>query len=536
MFYSAPTLHLLCTCSASLCISLHSMRRARTKTSHQQEHLALRPPISAVEQTWTADDIYDNASDEIIRKFSEDQRVERKPARCDPRQLGDYFSIYANRAPQGGVVFVGVADNGDIEGCSRLDDKRLDELEQAGRTYCPDARYDSKRVPVYTATGKADFILAFRIAYRADKLVETTRGEAFTRIGSSKKRLSELEKREIRIGKREIDFESEDVPLEWPAAFDLDLVHTYTASYAARRRLSGQHSTQEILAVSHLGRLGKSGFVPNIACTLLFAKDPRRMFPGARIRVLRFDGTRELTGSQRNEISDEWLDGPIPHLISKAEEYIADQLQGLTRLGESGRFGKESVYPRDAWREAIVNACVHRSYNLRNMPVFVRLFDDKITVESPGGFPPPTTSRTVYDSHNPRNPFVMEALFYLDFVKCAHEGARRMRDLMVEAKLPEPEFSEVDLDGYLVRVTLRGGASTEATPVARELPLSANEKRLLKKIGPDGISVSGAGQLLKVQWRTAKKLLDGLVEKGLVVRHSASGKPKDPTARYYPKT
>lgn len=504
----------------------------------RQDRLSLRPPIDAVLPARTADDIYDNADETAIRQFSEDQRVERKPARCDPRQLGDYFSIYANRPPHGGVIFVGVADDGEIEGCGQLDKKRLDDLEQAGRTYCPDARYDSKRVPVYNSKGKPDFVLAFRVAYRADKLVENARGEAYTRLGSSKKKLSELEKREIRINKREIDFESEDVPLKWPDAFDSELVDLFCASYSGRRGLNGKHSLCEVLALAGLGRTEPAGFVPNVACTLLFAKDPRRVFPGARVRLLKFDGIRELTGSHRNEVADIWIDGPIPRLISEAERMIAEQIRGPTRLSSAGRFTDEGAYPKDAWREALVNACVHRSYNLRNMNIFVRVFDDHITFESPGGFPPPTTARTVYDAHNPRNPFLMDALFYLDFVKCAHEGARRMRDLMAEANLPSPEFSEVDLDGYLVRVTLRkvevGQARAKGSIVA--LGLTEAEIAVLEAVTDKGVSVSEVQSLFGIGWRTAKKILESLEAKRQCERRSPSGKPRDPKSRYYKKS
>ena len=108
---------------------------ARRKQPSQPE-FAFQPASLSVPGTWTADDIYDNASADVIRQFGEDQRVERKPARFDPRQLGDYFSIYANRSPHGGVILVGVADNGDIEGCANLDRKRLDDLEQAPKHQC----------------------------------------------------------------------------------------------------------------------------------------------------------------------------------------------------------------------------------------------------------------------------------------------------------------------------------------------------------------------------------------------------------------
>jgi hypothetical protein len=33
---------------------------------------------------------------------------------------------------------------------------------------------------------------------------------------------------------------------------------------------------------------------------------------------------------------------------------------------------------------ALVNACVHRSYGLTNMNIFVKMFDDKLVIEIPG--------------------------------------------------------------------------------------------------------------------------------------------------------
>ena len=59
--------------------------------------------------------------------------------------------------------------------------------------------------------GETDYILALRIKFRSDKLVENSRGEAWVREGDSKRRLSDVEKREIRINRGEIEFEREDV-------------------------------------------------------------------------------------------------------------------------------------------------------------------------------------------------------------------------------------------------------------------------------------------------------------------------------------
>jgi ATP-dependent DNA helicase RecG len=83
------------------------------------------------------------------------------------------------------------------------------------------------------------------------------------------------------------------------------------------------------------------------------------------------------------------------------------------------------------------------SYHIKNMNIFVKMFDDRLEIESPGPFPPGVTAKS------------MEALHYLEFVKAANEGVRRMRRTMLELDLPEPEFSQTEIGGTKVRVVLR---------------------------------------------------------------------------------
>jgi hypothetical protein len=79
----------------------------------------------------------------------------------------------------------------------------------------------------------------------------------------------------------------------------------------------------------------------------------------------------------------------------------------------------------------------------------------RLKAPSPGGFPPLVTSENIYDMPQPRNPHLFAALFFLDFIKCANEGTRRMRDSMIASNLPKPEFEQKDINFGLVRVTLR---------------------------------------------------------------------------------
>ena len=514
----------------------------------RQASLSLQPPAQSVEQTWTPDDIFAAVETDlgIVERFKEDKRVERKPARIQARELGDYLSVYANRQPHGGVILVGITDGGEIEGCSCLGPQRFNDLERAGSIHCPEARIETKCIRAYNKDGTPDFFLAIRVHYRPEKLVETVRGDAFTRDGSSKRRLTETEKREIKIKKREIDFEREDVPLKWPDDFDQTLVTEYATNYHSGRKLAHWPTPEEILVDTRLGRMDAAGFHPNIACALLFAKDPRSLFPGAYVRFMRFAGSSERTGQKYNLIEgkDIWIDGPLPRQIAEADEVIGAEVRKFTRLGSDGKFQTSPEYPKEAWLEAIVNACVHRSYNFRNMAIFVKMFDDKMVFESPGGFFPPTTAATVSTiGHNPRNPYLMNALFYFDLVKCAREGTVRMRESMSAADLPAPEFSEVDTDSNQVRVTLRNDVEHRkafidaeiGVPISTELfkSLTERERTVVNYLAErKQINVTEAKQLLSVHWNTAKKVIDGLISKGICEYEAKRGqKDRDPSRK-----
>ncbi len=275
---------------------------------------AVPPPRPELVELWTPDDILAAAKKdgtEFPSRFREDSRVEWKSAKYDPKDLADYFSMWANTQPHGGLIVVGVEKNGAISGCRRCGVERVSEFERVGHEQCPDARFDVHRVEAPLPDGGTDFLLVFRVFYREDKLVETVRGEAYMRSGDRKRRLTEDEKREIRIGKGQIAYEKEPVSLDYPSDFDDLLIDEFCKHYRDKRGLGPRHTKEQILALNHLGKIFPGGFVPNLACALLFAVDPRAVAPGARVRFMRFEGTEEKSGQQYNVVRDVFIDGPL---------------------------------------------------------------------------------------------------------------------------------------------------------------------------------------------------------------------------------
>ena len=495
-------------------------------------------------QVLSPERLYEVADKELLQILGEDIRLERKRASIGRRELGEYFSMWAN-TPGGGLIVLGQDDKGTFLGLSTLPQQTLNDYEVTGYDFCPDAIYECKRIPFDKTDGGKDFVLLFYVNYHQSKAVCTTDGRYFVRIGSRKRQLKGEEIRQIRLDKGEVSVEQEPVELKYPQDFDMQSIRTFVETVRKQNGLDVQHDTEDILELRHLGVRRPDAFVPNLACALLFAKDVLKVVPGCRIRFLRFEGEEEGAGDKWNAVKDQYIDGTLPEQIRKCEEVMHSQLRTFSRLGSGGKFLTVPEYPDSAWYEAIVNACVHRTYSngLRNANIFVKMFDDRLEVESPGPFPPFVTPENIYEVHSPRNPFLMNALWFMDFVKCAHEGTRRMRQSMKEMELPNPEFRQQEVGRALVKVTLRNSVKHRKVWIDSDvidlvgrtiaLELTESQKRCINFVAEHGaISVSDAQRLTGKSWQAARKLLGDLVDRRILAHKHKSGKERDSTARF----
>lgn len=501
----------------------------------EQLKLMLNVPPGRDLRLFSIREIYGNLENINPVDLKEDRRFERKPSTIHAKALADYFSIFANTAPDGGVLLVGIEDDGAVSGCLMSAQEHLNDLERAGDVYCTNASYTCRNVKFLNRKGNPDFILAIWVQYSKDKLVETVDGSAYIRRGSSRRKLTADEVRELKDAKGQVAAEQEPVRLKYPEEFDANAVAQFAITVREMRSMSPDHTAEDILEFRHLGKKDRDGnFIPNVACALLFARDPESVVPGCRIRFFRYMGTVEGTGESYNVIKDFWFNGTVPELIRDAAMVIEGQVREFQKLGKDQKFYSAPEYPKTAWYEALVNACVHRSYVLSNMHIFVKMFDDRLVIESPGGFPPFVTPENIYDMHQPRNPHLMEAMFYMRYVQAAHEGTRRMRDTMQELGLPAPIFMQRDTGAPLVQVVLKNDIEHRKAFVDSDALLALGEtiskslniyeRRIINFIVENrAINVTQAAKLIGRRWHFTKKLLGSLASRGILVHvHSKS--------------
>lgn len=359
--------------------------------------------------------------------------VERKRW-ADKKEVGRQLSAFANGSREGGVLALGADRDGAIPGIDDRLPQGVNSLLAGVSDAIESCGYETRQIRA--PNGRT--VLLFFVPFSPKKVICTSDGHAYQRRGDTTVELSDAEIRELRFSRGEESFEDLATAPWRPDLVDQALLNSYLDARRQKNGLTLEVNAEDALHSRGLLRETPLGLMLTNAGVLLFAKSPHDFIPGARLRLLRFEGVTERFGKERNITKDRAFEGPISLVVAQAREFVRTLLRDFDFRGPDGRFVTEPEYPELAWDEAIVNALAHRSYSLANATVYVRIFDDRMEIESPGGFPGPARELKSY----PRNPHLMEALRYFELVRWTNEGTRLMHEQMERLGLPPPEFSE----------------------------------------------------------------------------------------------
>jgi len=191
---------------------------------------------------------------------------------------------------------------------------------------------------------------------------------------------------------------------------------------------------------------------PTVAAVLLYADEPQATLPKSGIKIYRYktaeEGTRDtLTGNPTT------IEGYAYNAIRDAVEKTIEIVEGISIIGSSGL--EKVVYPRESIHEIITNAVLHRDYSL-NDEIHIRIFDNRIEVQSPGTLPAHVTVANILDERFSRNPRIVRLInkYKNPPNKDVGEGLNTAFEAMRKLKLKDPVIEQ--LNGS-VRATLRHG-------------------------------------------------------------------------------
>lgn len=196
-------------------------------------------------------------------------------------------------------------------------------------------------------------------------------GAVFLRQGDQSKTLDYEQIRALEYDKNQRVFEDELVEDSGIGDVDREVLARY------KEILDTDAPDDQVLRARRFMRNGHL----TVAGLLLFGECPAAFLPQARVRVLRFDGTKMETGERLNSTKDVTFDGPIPKVVDGAFSLISGMLREFQFLGSDGRFQIVPEYPEFAWFEGLVNAVTHRDYAYAGDYIRVSMYDDRIARE-----------------------------------------------------------------------------------------------------------------------------------------------------------
>ena len=271
------------------------------------------------------------------------------------------------------------------------------------------------------------------------------------------KKLSFDERMQLMYDKGERFFEDKPVPDADIDDIDMNFVKAYIDKVGYSKS-----PMEYLLENKGFAKEKNHSFQVSTAAILLFGKNPQLYFPRARVRFIRYEGIRECVGAQMNVIKDVIFEGNILNMLTKAISYLDTQIKEKTYLGADGLFVTEEEYPKFVRQEIIVNAITHRDYSIRGTDIQIKMFDDRIVVESPGRLPGLVKAGNIRHTHFSRNPKIAEFLRDYNFVKEYGEGVDRMCRELEAAGLQSPEYR---LNAFMLQATIRNRLASEGKAV-----------------------------------------------------------------------
>jgi len=245
------------------------------------------------------------------------------------------------------------------------------------------------------------------------------------------------------------------------------------------------------------------------AAILLFHPKPEKFVTGAYIKIGFFETNTDL------RFQDE-VHGNLFEQIEKTVELLFTKyIKAMISYEDIYRI-ETFEYPKEAVREALLNAVSHKDY-ASGYPIQISVYADKIMIWNEGSLPDNWTIEKLLSKHpsKPYNPDIANAFFRSGYVEAWGRGIEKITSQCIEAGLPVPLFN---IEGNDFWTIFRKDRYNEQS--LRELGLN---ERQIKAV----LYVKKKGRITNLQFleinegitdRTALRDLDFLIEKGVFNR------------------
>lgn len=338
-------------------------------------------------------------------------------------------TVIAFSNTKGGLLFIGVSDNGTVRGISvgveSLKNWSNQIYQVTEPTVIPELQTEElngKQIVIITVQEYPLKPVSFR-------------GKCLRRVSNSNRKMSPLEIAQMHLMSTGNSWDALPARDNDVNALDAEQIKRYIQSSATtgRKRFFSTDKPLKIIEKLELFKNDK----PTWAAVLLFGKNPQSPLTQATIHCGRFKGETTI-------IDDRLISGSIIDQVEEVMDFIRKNTNVEFRI--TGKPQREEIwdYPLDALREAVINAICHRDYSELS-DIQIKIFDETIQIWNPGGLPFELTIDDLLDpahSSKPRNKLIAQIFYDIALIERYGSGIQRMIHACIAAGLPEPVFEE----------------------------------------------------------------------------------------------
>lgn len=371
--------------------------------------------------------------------LGEDSRRQFKQDVTNADALAAEMAAFANS--EGGVILLGVADDGSAPGLSLADVARLNQL-------ISNAASQHVRSPLTVRTENLELengriVIVLTVPKGIDKPYFDRNGVIWLKSGADKRRVNSKEELR-RLFQNADQFHADELPTK--AGIDkLDKLR-FRDFLRDVYQQPWPESADELLTLLQNMNLATDEGLLNLAGVLLFAERPEWIKPQFIIKAIRYPGNA-IHSTEYLDTED--FDGPLTKAFEGALAFVMRNLRKVQAGQGVNSQGVPEILPV-VFEELLVNALMHRDY-LVSAPIRLFVFDNRIEIISPGHLPNNlTVAKILSGNSNIRNP-ILVSYIAKGLLPYRGLGSGIKRAL---ASWPHIEFTD-DRDACLFTVTVR---------------------------------------------------------------------------------
>lgn len=331
-----------------------------------------------------------------IIALGEDSARQFKADVRNAESLASEMAAFANT--EGGLILIGVADDGSIPGLSSGDVKRVNQLISNAASHLVRSPLVVQTENV--ATEKGRIVIVLTVPKGIDKPYFDKNGVIWLKSGSDKRRVNSKEELR-RLFQMTDQFHADELPTKAGIeALDKLRFRDFLRDFYKREFPDDPGELTQLLQNMNLAT--EAGAL-NLAGVLMFAERPEWIKPQFVVKAIRYPGNKIHA---TDYLDTEDFSGPLRKIFDDALAFVMRNLHKV-QAGRGVNAPGLPEIPETVFEELLVNALVHRDY-LVSAPIRLFIFDNRIEIISPGHLPNNlTVEKILAGISNIRNPILV---------------------------------------------------------------------------------------------------------------------------------